>query len=61
MPSPLAHSVSGYILAQFLPLKQLKKRGSKRWDVMIFYPVFVAAAADLDFIPQLITGASYHR
>lgn len=28
---------------------------------MIFYPVFVAAAADLDFIPQLITGESYHR
>jgi inner membrane protein len=25
------------------------------------YPVFVATVADLDFIPQIITGESFHR
>lgn len=60
MPSPIAHSVSGYILAKVLPLKQLKFSGCRRWDE-ILYAVFVANAADLDFIPQLITGELSHR
>ncbi|NEP09150.1 MAG: metal-dependent hydrolase [Symploca sp. SIO2C1] len=61
MPSPLAHSVSGYVLGKFLPLDKLSNHRGKKWDVQIFYPVIVAAAADLDFIPQLITGNIYHR
>ena len=61
MPSPIAHSVSGYIIAKFLPLNQLIPSGYKRWGIHIFYPVLVAAAADFDFIPQLITGENYHR
>ncbi len=61
MPSPLAHSVSGYVLAKFLPVDKLSKDRGKKCGVQIFYPVFVAAAADLDFIPQLITGNIYHR
>lgn len=60
MPSPIAHSVTGYVLAKLLPTKQLKLHWSKRWE-RILYPVFVATAADLDFLPQLITGESFHR
>lgn len=61
MPSPIAHSVSGYILAKFLPPKQTEFRLGRRWEREILYPIFVANAADLDFIPQLITGEMYHR
>ena len=61
MPSPIAHSVSGYILAKFLPLEQPRLPGFRKWYLQIFYPVFVAIFADFDFIPQLITGEKYHR
>ncbi|MBE9169009.1 metal-dependent hydrolase [Pleurocapsales cyanobacterium LEGE 06147] len=59
MPSPIAHSVSGYVLAKFLPLKQTSKSNTRYW--LIFYPVFVAIFADFDFFLQLITGEKYHR
>ncbi len=61
MPSPLAHSVSGYIIAQFLPLDRSKDSRFKEWCMRGLYPVFVAICADFDFIPQLITGEIYHR
>jgi inner membrane protein len=61
MPSPLAHSVSGYLLAKFLPLKQIKFSHSRNWYWLTFYPVLIAILADFDFIPQLITGENYHR
>ena len=60
MPSPIAHSASAYILAKILPLKQSKFSGSRKWEEVL-YAVFVANAADLDFIPQLITGELSHR
>jgi inner membrane protein len=61
MPSPLAHSVSGYLLAKFLPLKKIKFSSSKKWYWLTFYPVLIAILADFDFIPQLITEEKYHR
>ena len=61
MPSPIAHSVSGYLLAKFLPLKQIKFPYSHTWYWLTFYPVLIAILADFDFIPQLITGEKYHR
>ena len=61
MPSPLAHSVSGYILAKFLPVKHPKISRAGKWSMQSLYPVFVAIVADFDFIPQIITGESYHR
>ncbi|MBE9126151.1 MULTISPECIES: metal-dependent hydrolase [unclassified Coleofasciculus] len=61
MPSPIAHSVSGYVLAKFLPLAKSRMSRRRKWEMQIFYPVFVASVADLDFIPQLITGESFHR
>ena len=61
MPSPLAHAVSGYVLAKFLPLTQPRTSRRRRWEILCLYPVFVATVADLDFIPQIITGESFHR
>lgn len=61
MPSPIAHSVSGYILAKFLPQETSKYYQSRWWNWQNLYPVFVAIFADLDFIPQLITGERFHR
>ncbi|WP_088242460.1 metal-dependent hydrolase [Calothrix rhizosoleniae] len=60
MPSPIAHSVSGYILGKILPLEQRKVSIHKTFYWQI-YAVFVAIFADFDFIPQLITGEKYHR
>ena len=61
MPSPIAHSVSGYVLAKFLPKKRSKDYTSHWWNLDNFYPVFVAIFADFDFIPQFITGERFHR
>lgn len=61
MPSPIAHSVSGYILAKFLPQAASKYYQYHWWNWQNFYPVFVAIFPDLDFIPQLITGERFHR
>ena len=61
MPSPLAHSVSGYLLAKFVPLKHPQNSRFNKWCIQSLYPVFVAVCPDFDFIPQIITGEEYHR
>lgn len=61
MPSPLAHAVSGYIIAKLLPLEPPSESKVNQWYIQSLYPVFVAISADFDFIPQLITGDNYHR
>lgn len=60
MPSPIAHAASGYVLGKVLPSPQssLLKINHNFW---IFYGVFLAIAADFDFIPQLVTGIKFHR
>ena len=56
MPSPIAHAVSGYAIAKgFNPI-----RVSRMWRFAL-YAVFVAIAADFDFIPQLVAGINTHR
>ncbi|MEM9907110.1 MAG: metal-dependent hydrolase [Cyanobacteria bacterium P01_D01_bin.44] len=60
MPSPVAHAVSGYALTRFTGLKS-SNLGHKITPAFVFYAVFVAIAADFDFIPQLMTGANFHR
>ncbi|MGD1805635.1 metal-dependent hydrolase [Dapis sp. BLCC M126] len=61
MPSPIAHSVSGYLLSKFIPQGLAKYYPSRWWNWENFYPVFVAIFADFDFLPQLITGERFHR
>ncbi|MEM8808888.1 MAG: metal-dependent hydrolase [Cyanobacteria bacterium P01_G01_bin.38] len=60
MPSPVAHAVSGYALTRVVGSKS-SNLGRKITPAVLFYAVFVAIAADFDFIPQLITGADFHR
>lgn len=63
MPSPIAHSVTGYAIAT---LWRSKSRRSPSWPWPIaplatLYTVFVANFPDLDFVPQIITGLRFHR
>jgi inner membrane protein len=61
MPSPIAHSISGYAIARLFPLAQKSSQWSESRTLPLFYGVFVATAADLDFIPQILTGKRYHH
>lgn len=56
MPSPIAHSTTGYAIAAFL---RTATRG--RLSVSPGYAIFMANAPDLDFILQILTGEPYHR
>lgn len=62
MPSPIAHSVTGYALA-YLPFKVRNFR-SQCWSMTplaVVYSIVVANLPDLDFVPQLLTGLRFHR
>lgn len=60
MPSPIAHSVSGYaILCLWSQTSSLRLKLPRRW--LLFYGIFVAVMADLDFLPQILTGDRYHH
>ena len=61
MPSPIAHAVSGYVLSELFPLKSRPFHQGKRYHWESFAAVFIAIAADFDFIPQLLTGERFHR
>lgn len=63
MPSPIFHSATGYFLSKFLPSKWIPNshKPPRRFDLHVAYPVFVAIAADFDFLPQIITGERVHR
>ena len=56
MPSPLAHAVSGYAIARGLDVPKVNKLLP-----LGLYAVFVAIAADFDFIPQIVAGINTHR
>jgi inner membrane protein len=61
MPSPLAHSVSGYVFSKLW----FKKRGllisRKTMNFWLAYTVFIANAPDLDFAMQLFSDDKIHR
>ncbi|MGL5082083.1 MAG: metal-dependent hydrolase [Microcoleaceae cyanobacterium] len=61
MPSPIAHAVSGYVLSRLLPINSTPDRPQLNISVQDYYAIFVAIAADFDFIPQVLTGADFHR
>lgn len=61
MPSPIAHSVSGYAIAR---LPCFRDSILQRWlmsPLALVYSVLVASLPDLDFVPQLVTGLRFHR
>ncbi|MDB9526587.1 metal-dependent hydrolase [Oscillatoria sp. CS-180] len=60
MPSPIAHAVTGYCLGQFwrrFPAQPALPSGK----TMLGIAVWSAIAADIDFIPQLLSDLSLHR
>ncbi len=62
MPSPIAHSVSGYVLARLPVVKSIIP--SRLWPITpaaALYGLFVANLPDLDFLGQLLTGLRLHR
>ncbi len=63
MPSPIAHSVSGYALTH-LPFVKARTFRSKLWPMTplaALYGILVSNIPDLDFVPQLLTGIRFHR
>lgn len=56
MPSPIAHAVSGYALARGVE----PPKANRIWPLAL-YAIFVAIAADFDFIPQIVLGVDSHR
>ncbi len=60
MPSPIAHSISGYAIT-YLWSKNASSRLKLPRHWLSFYGVFIAVMADLDFIPQILTGEPYHH
>ncbi|NJK38896.1 MAG: metal-dependent hydrolase [Oscillatoriales cyanobacterium RM2_1_1] len=61
MPSPIAHAVSGYVLARLWPRTSSSPLSLSSVSIQSYYGVFVAIAADFDFLPQLLTGQDFHR
>lgn len=73
MPSPIAHTVSGYAIIKLWPAKEVApkpkfKSGSiRRWPVqrasswLLIYSIFISVSPDLDFVPQILTGVRYHH
>ena len=62
MPSPIAHSVSGYVLTRLPVVKNAIP--SWLWPITpaaALYSLFVANLPDLDFLGQLLTGLQLHR
>ena len=61
MPSPIAHSVSGYVISQLLSSDKQAIQYRKWWNIQTICFMFIAVAPDLDFVPQLLTGERYHQ
>ena len=64
MPSPIAHSISGYVIFRLFSIKNKAFKFSDKGIYQLFpilFTVFVANAADLDFILQSLTGNKFHR
>lgn len=62
MPSPIAHSVSGYVLTHLPVVKNAIP--SRLWPITpaaAIYSLLVANLPDLDFVGQLLTGLQLHR
>ena len=59
MPSPIAHSITGYAL--FRGCVHHSNKFKRLRKVLLFWSVFIANAADLDFIFQIFGDLQLHR
>lgn len=61
MPSPIAHSITGYFINKVFPVNKTKQYSSSNYLFIVFSAIIIANIPDLDFIPQIITGKKYHH
>ncbi|MGB3298850.1 MAG: metal-dependent hydrolase [Phormidesmis sp.] len=62
MPSPIAHSVAGYLVTSHPTLKKhLPRQVLSIVPIAAFYSVVISNLPDLDFLPQIVTGLNFHR
>jgi inner membrane protein len=60
MPSPIAHSITGYVLSRFLPLRDQRLPITLNRRLKLFSAIAIANIADFDFLAQMI-GIGQHR
>jgi inner membrane protein len=60
MPSPIAHSITGYIISKAFLRNNCTAQDNRNLGI-IFYSIFIANVPDFDFIPQLFTDDKYHH
>lgn len=61
MPSPIAHSISGYVVYKLWPKKGSLAFSRKTSNLWLLYAVFVSNVPDLDLIFQLFSEDKVHR
>ncbi|MDR9403715.1 MAG: metal-dependent hydrolase [Halothece sp. Uz-M2-17] len=61
MPSPLAHSISGYVICRVWKTKNHLRSSPLRMNYWLVYAVFISNAPDIDFIIQLFLDEKIHR
>lgn len=61
MPSPIAHSITGYCLARLWPGTDQAPASRLQRRVTLGATIFAANAADLDFLPKLVVNTDFHR
>ena len=71
MPSPIAHSATGYALAHFLPHRSRGSQSSSNrsdsgklysaFGAIAIYSIVISNLPDLDFLPQVISHMRFHR
>jgi inner membrane protein len=60
MPSPIAHSATGYAIFRLMNHQKRLPMLNRNWQHS-FLAIVVANFADLDFIPQILTSERFHR
>lgn len=61
MPSPIAHSISGYVFCKVWLQRRNLVFSSKTANLWGFYLVFISNLPDLDFIAQFFLDDQVHR
>lgn len=61
MPSPIAHSVTGFVIFRLFSKDKQATLCGENGLYTSFIVIFLSNVPDLDFIPQLLTGEKYHH
>ncbi|MGJ3247045.1 MAG: metal-dependent hydrolase [Elainellaceae cyanobacterium] len=61
MPSPIAHSITGYVILKSFSARDRSLSKEIPRKILFAGAIIAANVADLDFIPQVMFGADFHR